>query len=146
MVGKISTTFAKFESDRWIKEGLILSVLLFIRSVVNYWQQAFLWEAALNSACRIRAHVFDRVLKRDLGFFEGSGVVSTGDIAYRITAEAADVADTVYALLNVSMSFFVSLLIRVPFFFLHENLKIPIMILHQSILFVYLFILGFVMF
>eukprot|EP00268_Persea_americana_P019638 TRINITY_DN2009_c0_g1_i11.p1 TRINITY_DN2009_c0_g1~~TRINITY_DN2009_c0_g1_i11.p1 ORF type:complete len:597 (-),score=90.90 TRINITY_DN2009_c0_g1_i11:1220-3010(-) len=100
MVGKISTTFAKFESDRWIKEGLILSVLLFIRSVVNYWQQAFLWEAALNSACRIRAHVFDRVLKRDLGFFEGSGVVSTGDIAYRITAEAADVADTVYALLN----------------------------------------------
>lgn len=121
-------TFAKFESDRWIKDGLMLAMLLLIRSAVNYWQQAFLWEAALNSVCRIRAYVFDRVLKRDLGFFEGSGVVSTGDIAYRVTAEAADVADTVYALLNVSISYFVSLSLYLSIalsflFFIHENLN-----------------------
>lgn len=106
----------------------MLAMLLLIRSAVNYWQQAFLWEAALNLACRIRAYVFDRVLKRDLGFFEGSGVVSTGDIAYRVTAEAADVADTVYALLNVSISYFVSLSLYLSIalsflFFIHENLN-----------------------
>lgn len=106
----------------------MLAMLLLIRSAANYWQQAFLWEAALNLACRIRAYVFDRVLKRDLGFFEGSGVVSTGDIAYRVTAEAADVADTVYALLNVSISYFVSLSLYLSIalsflFFIHENLN-----------------------
>lgn len=46
--------------------------------------------------------MFDRVLQRDLGFFEGNDGVPAGDIAHRITAEAADVADTLYALLNVS--------------------------------------------
>ena len=56
----------------------------------------------MNAAYRIRIYVFERVLQRDLTFFEGSGAVSGGDIAYRITAEAADVTDTVYALLNVS--------------------------------------------
>lgn len=106
----------------------MLAMLLLIRSAANYWQQAFLWEAALNLACRIRAYVFDRVLKRDLGFFEGSGVVSTGDIAYRVTAEAADVADTVYALLNVSISYFVSLSLYLSIalsflFFIRENLN-----------------------
>ncbi|XVF07653.1 hypothetical protein REPUB_Repub06bG0158100 [Reevesia pubescens] len=33
-------------------------------------------------------------------FFEGGNGVSFGDIAYRITAEASDVADTIFALLN----------------------------------------------
>jgi ABC-type multidrug transport system fused ATPase/permease subunit len=57
---------------------------------------------------RIRCHVFERVLERDLSFFEcGAGSVSAGDITYRITAEAADVADTVHAVLNVSGVFFV---------------------------------------
>ncbi|GAA0158528.1 ATP-binding cassette [Lithospermum erythrorhizon] len=41
-----------------------------------------------------------KVLERDLGFFEGGEGVNSGDIAYRFTAEAADVADTVYHLLN----------------------------------------------
>ncbi|XP_058107254.1 ABC transporter B family member 29, chloroplastic isoform X9 [Magnolia sinica] len=97
-VGKFSAIFYTFDSNRWIVEGLKLSALVLVRSAANYWQQAFLWEAALNSACRIRVYVFERVLKRDLWFFEGE--VSTGDVAYRITAEAADVADTVYALLT----------------------------------------------
>ncbi|PON78012.1 ATP-binding cassette containing protein [Parasponia andersonii] len=66
--------------------------------------QAFLWDAALRAVCDVRVRVFERVLKRGLGFFEcgGGGGVSTGDIAYKITAVAADVADTVYALLNLS--------------------------------------------
>lgn len=51
--------------------------------------------------CKVRVYVFERVLQRDLGFFEGGNGVSSGDIAYRITAEANDVADTVYAVLNV---------------------------------------------
>ncbi|PIA59136.1 hypothetical protein AQUCO_00400177v1 [Aquilegia coerulea] len=68
--------------------------------MANYWQQAFLWEASLNCAYKIRVYVFQKVLKRDLGFFEGGNGVSSGDIAYRITAEADDVAETVHALLN----------------------------------------------
>jgi putative ABC transport system ATP-binding protein len=87
------------------KQGLLLGALLLSRFVASYWQQAFLWDAALNAAYWIRIYVFERVLQRDLTFFEGSGAVSAGDIAYRITAEAADVADTVYALLNVSEGF-----------------------------------------
>lgn len=79
-----------------------MAVLVLARLVSCYWQQAFLWDAALSAAYEIRVQVFKRVLERDLGFFEGSGGVSAGDIAYRITAEASDVADTVYSLLNVS--------------------------------------------
>lgn len=44
--------------------------------------------------------MFDRVLQRELAFFEGNDAVSSGDIAYRITAEASDLAATLYALLN----------------------------------------------
>lgn len=50
---------------------------------------------------KIRVYVFGRVLQRDLGFFEGGNGISPGDVAYRITAEAEDVADTVHSLLNV---------------------------------------------
>lgn len=44
--------------------------------------------------------VFDRVLHREVAYFEGNGGVSAGDIAYRITAEASDLAVTLYTLLN----------------------------------------------
>lgn len=47
--------------------------------------------------------MFDRVFQRDLGFFEGNDGVPAGDIAHRITAEVADVADTLYALLNTTV-------------------------------------------
>ncbi|KAI7754948.1 hypothetical protein M8C21_026761 [Ambrosia artemisiifolia] len=68
---------------------------------MNYFQQSLLWEAALRAVYRVRVSVFERVLGRDLGFFEGSQGVKVGDVAYRITAEASDVADTIFALLNV---------------------------------------------
>lgn len=84
------------------QEGLKIGGLFLVLVVASYGQQAFLWDAALNCVYKIRVHVFDRVLERDLVFFESGNGVSSGDIAYRITAEASEVADTVYALLNVS--------------------------------------------
>ncbi|GLT40659.1 hypothetical protein SLA2020_147740 [Shorea laevis] len=81
-------------------QGLLLGVLVLARLVAGYWQQAFLWDAALSAAYQMRVFVFEKVLERELAFFEGGSGVSSGDIAYRISAEASDVADTVYSLLN----------------------------------------------
>ncbi|KAM6547606.1 hypothetical protein CsatB_019282 [Cannabis sativa] len=82
-------------------EGLVLlGLFVLARFVACYLQQAFLWNAALSATCEIRVRVFQKILERDMDFFEGGGGLA-GDIAYRITAEASDVADTVYALLNV---------------------------------------------
>ena len=99
----VTTTTTTTAALKLRDQGLVLGALLLVRFVASYWQQAFLWDAALNAGFRIRLHVFDQVLQRDLAFFESSGAVSSGDIAYRITAEAADVADTIYAILNVSL-------------------------------------------
>lgn len=78
----------------------MIGVLFLIRLVSSYLQQSLLWEASLRSVYKMRVCVFERVLQRDLGFFEGGSGNSVGDVAYRITAEASDVADTIYALLN----------------------------------------------
>ncbi|KAG9440263.1 hypothetical protein H6P81_020428 [Aristolochia fimbriata] len=99
-VGKFTSIFASVDANRFTREGLTLAGLVLVRCAGSYLQQAFLWEAALNSAYRIRVYVFRKVLERDLGFFEGTGGVAAGDIAYRVTAEASDVADTVYAVLS----------------------------------------------
>ncbi|VVB13120.1 unnamed protein product [Arabis nemorensis] len=80
--------------------ALVLAALFLARVVAGYLQQAFLWEAAFNSVYRIRVFAYQRVLERELEFFEGGNGISSGDIAYRITAEASEVADTFYALLN----------------------------------------------
>ncbi|KAG5556548.1 hypothetical protein RHGRI_006971 [Rhododendron griersonianum] len=102
MVPKIGKLSSAMSPVRVREEAVVLGALAAVRLVASYWQQAFVWDAALNAVCRIRVYVFERVLERDLGFFEGGGGgrVSGGDIAYRITAEASDVADTVHALLN----------------------------------------------
>ncbi|KAL3755640.1 hypothetical protein ACJRO7_002655 [Eucalyptus globulus] len=99
-IGKFSSDFAGADVFRLRGEGFALGVLLLARAVSSYLQHAFLWDAALKAVYRVRVDAFERVLERDLGFFEGGGGVSAGDIAYRITAEASDVADTIYALLN----------------------------------------------
>lgn len=83
-------------------ECLVLAGLVLAKVVAYYLQQAFLWEAALNTVYKIRVFAYRRVLERELEFFEGGNGISSGDIAYRITAEASEVADTIYALLNVS--------------------------------------------
>ncbi|XP_030443609.1 LOW QUALITY PROTEIN: ABC transporter B family member 29, chloroplastic [Syzygium oleosum] len=99
-IGKFSSGFAGADVARLRGEGFALGVLVLARVVSSYLQHAFLWDAALNAVYRVRVDVFERVLERDLGFFEGGVGVSAGDIAYRITAEASDVADTIHALLN----------------------------------------------
>uniref|UniRef100_M1AHE7 ABC transporter family, retinal flippase subfamily n=1 Tax=Solanum tuberosum TaxID=4113 RepID=M1AHE7_SOLTU len=101
-VGKFSSLMNPLDVVRLREECLVLGGLFFVRLVGNYLQQAFLWEAALNCVYKMRVCVFHKVLQRDLGFFEGENGIAAGDVAYRITAEASDVADTVYSLLNVS--------------------------------------------
>lgn len=101
-VGKFSAVLSNVDGLLLVKEeALVIVAVVLARSVASYWQQALLWDAALNSVHKIRVYVFEKVLSRDLGFFEGSGGVSSGDVAYRITAEASDVTDTTYSLLNV---------------------------------------------
>ncbi|PIN19491.1 Peptide exporter, ABC superfamily [Handroanthus impetiginosus] len=100
LAGKLSSVIATTNLVSLRNEGLILGVLVLTRIVANYLQQAFLWEAALNCVYEIRVYVFNRVLQRDLRFFESEKGVLPGDVAYRITAEAEDIADTIYSLLN----------------------------------------------
>ncbi|XP_047978297.1 ABC transporter B family member 29, chloroplastic isoform X1 [Salvia hispanica] len=100
LAGQLSSSIAVSNLATLRNGALALGALLLIRIVANYLQQACLWDAALNCAYNIRVHVFDRVLQRDLGFFEGGNGILPGDVAYRITAEAEDVADTVHSLLN----------------------------------------------
>ncbi|KAJ0603503.1 putative Type 1 protein exporter [Helianthus annuus] len=82
-------------------EGLVIGGLWLVRLVANYMQQSLIWEAALKSVYRVRVYVFERVLRRELGFWEGGEGKMVGDVSYRITAEGSDVADTVFALLNL---------------------------------------------
>ncbi|KAM5548648.1 hypothetical protein ABKV19_000193, partial [Rosa sericea] len=49
---------------------------------------------------RVRVHVWEKVLERDLVLFKGTKAKQTEDVAYRITAKASDVAHTMYAVLN----------------------------------------------
>ncbi|KAK6915805.1 ABC transporter-like, ATP-binding domain [Dillenia turbinata] len=99
-LGQYSTLLGAGDHSALKNEAFVIAALLLLRLIANYWQQALLWDAALNSVYKIRLDVYEKVLQRELGFFEGRGGASAGDIAYRISAEASDVADTVYALLN----------------------------------------------
>ncbi|KAL6650648.1 hypothetical protein ACP70R_009573 [Stipagrostis hirtigluma subsp. patula] len=81
--------------------GLALAAFASARAAASYAQQALLWEAALRAAGRLRERAFERLLARDLAFFEGRGGVAAGDVAHRITDEADDVADAIYSVLNV---------------------------------------------
>ncbi|KAK8563401.1 hypothetical protein V6N12_035549 [Hibiscus sabdariffa] len=100
-VGSFSSNLINTVSISKLREQcLLLGVLVLVKLVACYWQQAFLWEASLRTVYKMRVFVFQKVLERELDFFEGCNGVSSGDIAYRITAEASDIADTVFALLN----------------------------------------------
>ncbi|CAH9117678.1 unnamed protein product [Cuscuta europaea] len=102
-VGKLPALISPTDGMKIRERSLILGALYLVRLVSNYLQQDFLWIAALRCAYKVRVFVFRKVLERDLGFFEGESAVASGDIAYRITAEASDVADTVYSLLNTTV-------------------------------------------
>ncbi|KAK7392623.1 hypothetical protein VNO78_21067 [Psophocarpus tetragonolobus] len=90
------STLPKFPSLS-AADSLPLAALLAARFLAGYAQHALLWEAALNAVYNLRLHVFDRVLHRELSFFDGN---RAGDVAFRITAEASDLAVTLYTLLN----------------------------------------------
>ncbi|XP_057488714.1 ABC transporter B family member 29, chloroplastic-like isoform X3 [Actinidia eriantha] len=135
-IGRFSTVMSSVSAVRMREEALAIGALALVRLIASYWQQAFLWDAALMALYEIRVFVFERVLVRDLGFFEGGGGVSAGDIAYRITAEASDVADTVYALLNAIVPSILQLsamatqmLIISPVLLFISVLVIPLMII-----------------
>ncbi|XP_071689370.1 ABC transporter B family member 29, chloroplastic [Rutidosis leptorrhynchoides] len=100
IVPKVGNLSAVKSVELLRNESLVIGAFVLARLVSNYLQQSLLWEASLLSVYKARVFVFERVLKRDLGFFEGGDGKSVGDVAYRITAEASDVADTVYAVLN----------------------------------------------
>ncbi|XP_015161483.1 ABC transporter B family member 29, chloroplastic isoform X1 [Solanum tuberosum] len=133
-VGKFSSLMNPLDVVRLREECLVLGGLFFVRLVGNYLQQAFLWEAALNCVYKMRVCVFHKVLQRDLGFFEGENGIAAGDVAYRITAEASDVADTVYSLLNTIVpsslqlsAMAVQMLVINPVLSLLSALVIPLM-------------------
>ncbi|KAK4730722.1 hypothetical protein R3W88_023710 [Solanum pinnatisectum] len=133
-VGKFSSLMNPLDVLRLREECLVLGGLFFVRLVGNYLQQAFLWEAALNCVYKMRVCVFHKVLQRDLGFFEGENGIAAGDVAYRITAEASDVADTVYSLLNTIVpsslqlsAMAVQMLVINPVLSLLSALVIPLM-------------------
>lgn len=100
-IGSVTSTINSTTPTNLRNAGLVLAALFLARVVAGYLQQAYLWEASLNSVYRIRVFAYRRVLERELEFFEGGNGISSGDIAFRITAEASEVSDTIYALLNV---------------------------------------------
>ncbi|KAK1682984.1 hypothetical protein QYE76_043832 [Lolium multiflorum] len=84
-----------------VSRGVVaLAALASARAAASYVQQALLWEAALRAVGRLRERAFERLLARDLAFFDGRAGMAAGDIAHRITDEADDVADAVYSVLN----------------------------------------------
>ncbi|KAL2323073.1 hypothetical protein Fmac_027452 [Flemingia macrophylla] len=83
-----------------------LAALLAARLVGSYAQHALLCEASLKAVYDLRVDVFDRVLHGEAACFEGNGGFSAGDVAYRITTEASDLAVTLYTLLNVGFGIF----------------------------------------
>ncbi|KAM3324928.1 ABC transporter B family member 29, chloroplastic isoform X1 [Capsicum chacoense] len=99
-MGIFSSLMNSMDIVKLREECLVLGGLFIVRLIGNYLQQVFLWEASLNCVYKMRVCVFRKVLERDLEFFEGENGISAGDVAYRITAEASNVADTVYSLLN----------------------------------------------
>ncbi|KAM3386894.1 hypothetical protein ACQJBY_010042 [Aegilops geniculata] len=84
-----------------VSRGVVaLAAFASARAAAAYVQQALLWEAALRAVWRLRERAFERLLARDLAFFDGREGMAAGDIAHRITDEADDVADAVYSVLN----------------------------------------------
>ncbi|KAL3655246.1 ABC transporter B member 29, chloroplastic [Castilleja foliolosa] len=130
LAGKISSIMAASNLTSLRNECLVLGILVFTRIVASYLQEVFLWEAALSCVYEIRVNVFNRVLQRDLGFFESQRGILPGDVAYRITAEAEDVADTTIVPSTLQLSAMVTqMLIISPVLSLISAMVIPLMAL-----------------
>ncbi|KAK7278675.1 hypothetical protein RJT34_23710 [Clitoria ternatea] len=99
-VYSLSNLLSNFPNITTATHPFPLLALLLARFVSRFAQHSLLWEASLDAVYHLRLHVFHHVLHRELAYFESNDAVSAGDIAYRITAEASDLADTLYSLLN----------------------------------------------
>jgi putative ABC transport system ATP-binding protein len=100
-IGDLSNLLAKGDMEQLLPKAAQVLALVAVRSVAQFWQQALLWEASLRITYKLRAYVYERVLQRDMDYFEGEGGAAAGDIAFRLTAEADDTGDTVHSLLHV---------------------------------------------
>lgn len=98
-IGVLSNLLGNGDLQQLYPKAIQVLALVLVRSVAQFWQQAFLWEAALKITYKLRRYVYERVLQRDMEYFEGD--VPSGDVAFRLTAEAEDVGDTVHSLLHV---------------------------------------------
>ncbi|XP_027364889.1 ABC transporter B family member 29, chloroplastic isoform X2 [Abrus precatorius] len=142
-VYSLSNLLSKFSKIGTVTtlDTLPLVALVVTRLIATYAQHALLWEASLNAVYELRLHVFDRVLQRELAYFEGNDSLSAGDIAYRITAEASDLADTFYTLLNTIVpstlqlsAMMMQMLVISPALSLISAMIIPCMVLVVALL------------
>ncbi|CAK9193941.1 unnamed protein product [Sphagnum troendelagicum] len=108
-IGELSHLLSQGDIKRLGQKAGKVLLLVAVRSVAQFWQQALLWEAALNITYKLRGFVYQHVLNRDMEYFEGEGGAAAGDIAYRLTAEAEDTGDTVHALLHTLVPSFLQL-------------------------------------
>lgn len=100
LTGQISSILGKGDLQCLGRKCMLATFLLALRSGTKFLQQCLLWEVALKVTYNIRCYVFERVAQNDAAYFEGRGAAASGDIAYRITAEAQDTGDSVYCLLE----------------------------------------------
>lgn len=99
-IGLLSTLLSQGDLKQLGKKTSFAVMLVATRSIAQYWQQAFLWEAVLNVTFKVRSYVYEKVLQRDMTFFEGRHAIAAGDVAFRITTESEDMGDTVYSVLH----------------------------------------------
>ncbi|KAG6542738.1 hypothetical protein Mapa_015813 [Marchantia paleacea] len=100
-IGQLSNLLSQGNLAELGRKVVWVVIIIGARSVAQFWQQALLWESALNITFKVRSHIFQLVLKREMGFFEGQGAAAAGDIAFRVTSEAEDMGDTIYSLLHM---------------------------------------------
>eukprot|EP00850_Spirogloea_muscicola_P013182 SM000088S23723 [mRNA] locus=s88:287334:290931:+ [translate_table: standard] len=100
-IGSLSSLVAAGDVPALLRHTGVLLAVVAARSVALYFQSAWLWEAALGATLAMRRFVFAAVQRLDMERFEGRGSVPVGDTAYRLTAEAEDAGDTIYAFLHM---------------------------------------------
>eukprot|EP00850_Spirogloea_muscicola_P012330 SM000079S22448 [mRNA] locus=s79:153947:157506:- [translate_table: standard] len=100
-IGSLSSLVAAGDVPALLRHAGVLLAVVAARSVALYFQSAWLWEAALGATLAMRRFVFAAVQRLDMERFEGRGSVPVGDTAYRLTAEAEDAGDTIYAFLHM---------------------------------------------
>ena len=95
-LGELTALLGSGDLNRLVPKALLALVFVAVRSISQYWQDAWLWEVALGVTLSLREQVFSRV--QDLNLRNDT---ATGDIAFRLTQEAEDAGDIVFSFLHV---------------------------------------------